>query len=297
MKKTISIIFAGCSLFSYAQLPNTDVWLLDIKEKNGVFIFTNPVNATNREGYDNQPEFSPDSKYILYSSVHEDKQADIYKYDIASKTVSRVTNSPESEYSPTFMPGGKRISSVLVEKDSAQRLWCFSLDGKDPQLVTSNVDSVGYHCWINKDSVVLFILTNPFTLQSVNIKEQRPVIIASNIGRSIHEQKESVLFTQEDRVPPSALAVGQDSVKRWVCSVDGKGKISRLVVCPKGSEDFALLKDGTIMTANINKLLKFEPNKDKDWKEIADLSSFGITKITRIAISPDQKKIAVVDNK
>jgi len=286
MKKTLFATYLCFSIVSYAQIPTgTDIWLLDMDSNNGVFSFKNPINITNKEGYDNQPTFSPDSKYILYSAIHGDTQADIYKYDIASKTTSQLTFSVESEFSPTFMPDAKRISSVLIEKDSVQRLWSFSLEGKDPQIIMANVDSVGYHCWINKDSLVLFILTKPFSLEAVNIKKQVPKIIATNIGRAIQKREKHILFTQEI-----------DSVK-WICSVDHKGNISKIINCFKGSEDITLLNNGTLIMANGSKLFKFDESKDKEWIEVGDLSSTGITKITRIAISPDQKRIAVVDNK
>lgn len=286
MKKILLIAGASYSLLSFAQIPTgTDIWVVDMNSKNGAFNFSNPVNITHKEGYDNQPAFSPDGKYILYSAIHEGTQADIYRYDIQSKITSQLTNTLESEFSPTFMPGGKRISSVLVEQDSAQRLWSFSLDGKDPQVIMSNVDSIGYHAWINADSLVMFILTKPFSLQATNIKRQAPKVIATNIGRAIQKRKGSVLFTQEI-----------DSVK-WIHSVDNKNNISKVISCIKGSEDFVLINDNTLLMASGSKLFKFEENRDKQWVEIADLNNSGITRITRIAISPDQKRIAVVDNK
>ena len=43
-----------------------------------------PVNITNRSGYDNQPSFSKDEKSIYFTSIRNDKQADIYLYNIKS---------------------------------------------------------------------------------------------------------------------------------------------------------------------------------------------------------------------
>ena len=286
MKKIFLVIYTFTSLVALSQIPTgTDIWLFDMNSKNGVFHFNNPINITNKDGYDNQPCFSPDDQYILYAAIHEGLQADIYKYDIATKTTSQLTHTPESEFSPTFMSGGKRISSVLVEKDSTQRLWSFSLDGKDPQLVMDNVDSVGYHCWLNKDSLLLFILTQPFSLQSFNIKTQQPKIVATKIGRTIFKRGNDVLFVQE-----------MDSTK-WICSIDNKGNMSKIIKCIEGSEDFCLIDSNTLIMASGSVLFTFQHNKDMAWKQVADLSRFGITKISRIAISHDQKKIAVVDNK
>src|SRR5258708_16942898 len=44
-----------------------------------------PVNVTARPGYDNQPFFLPNGRAFLYTSIREDSQADIYRYDIDTK--------------------------------------------------------------------------------------------------------------------------------------------------------------------------------------------------------------------
>ena len=117
--------------------PATDIFLapLSITSTDGRPVIGKPVNVTNRPGYDNQPAFTPDSKGVLFTSIHEDGggQSDIYRYDLGTKAITRVTSTPESEYSATIMPGGQRFSVIRVERDSAQRLWSFAMDGSDPQ--------------------------------------------------------------------------------------------------------------------------------------------------------------------
>ena len=171
------LLIAYCLLptvYCSAQLPDCDIFLLDIKDSAGQISFRNPVNITNRKGYDNQPAFSPDGKYLLYSSQKDSAgQTDILKYDLQSKTISPFTKTPTSEYSPTFTPDGKSISVVMVESDSAQRLWKFPLAGGEPTCVMKNVASVGYHAWINKDSVALFILTKRSEEHTSELQSQR----------------------------------------------------------------------------------------------------------------------------
>ena len=68
-----------------AQLPNSDLWLFSIKPSKENIELKNPLNINNREGYDNQPSFSEDGKKLFYVSIKEDKQSDIYYYDIKKK--------------------------------------------------------------------------------------------------------------------------------------------------------------------------------------------------------------------
>ena len=121
-----SLCIAGIAC---GQLPETDIWLMQLDKKDNKWIYTNPLNINNRAGYDNQPTFSSDNKSILYVSIKDDKQADIYQYNSKTKTHTQLTKTKTSEYSPTIMPDGKGFSCVVVETDSAQRVWQYHLDG------------------------------------------------------------------------------------------------------------------------------------------------------------------------
>ncbi|HEX9216853.1 MAG TPA: hypothetical protein VF864_07725, partial [Gemmatimonadales bacterium] len=81
--------------------PATDIYLADLRVAQGRVSVGVPVNVTARPGYDNQPFFLPDGRAFLYTSIREDSQADIYRYDIDTKTSIRLTTTRESEYSPT----------------------------------------------------------------------------------------------------------------------------------------------------------------------------------------------------
>lgn len=54
------------------------------------------------------------------------------------------------------------------------------------------------------------------------------------------------------------------------------------------------LPNGTILVGHENKLYTFTPNKSVDWVEVATLDTYNITNITRVSVSPDGKKLAVV---
>ncbi len=278
------------SYMSFAQLPACDIWLLDIKDSAGQLAFHNPVNITNRKGfdnrYDNQPAFSPDGKYLLYSSQRDSTgQTDIYRYDLKTKTTTQFTKTPTSEYSPTFISDEKNISVVMVEKDSAQRLWKFPLAGGEPTCIMKNVDSIGYHCWINKDSLAIFVLTKPsFTLQVVNINSQKPKIIADSIGRCMRMRDGSLWYTTKAGHFNNVYEYSLKSKDPYI-----KGMIE--------SEDYLFRGKYEIWSISDNAIISGYMNSKTGATEIINLEKFGITKPARIALSPDEKKLAIVSVK
>ena len=64
---------------------------LDLRD--GGFAVSDLKNISSHPGYDNQPAFTSDGRSVLFTSVREDAQADIYRYDVAARTIARVTTT------------------------------------------------------------------------------------------------------------------------------------------------------------------------------------------------------------
>ncbi|MEZ4902185.1 MAG: serine hydrolase [Spirosomataceae bacterium] len=168
-------------------VPDTEIFLADFNQKNGKVVVKNPINITKRAGYDNQPAFTPDGTQLLYTQ-QADGQTDIWSYHLAKKTNRPLTQTPESEYSATVMPDGRHFSVIRVEADQTQRLWQFDLaTGKNPSLILTDLKPVGYHRWFGSDSLVLFVLGQPNTLQLALVSTQKSQTITNHIGRSLHQ--------------------------------------------------------------------------------------------------------------
>jgi dipeptidyl aminopeptidase/acylaminoacyl peptidase len=225
-------LFAATAPLRAQQPPSTDIFLAPLSIENGRPVIGTPVNVTNRPGYDNQPSFTPDGHAFLFASTHEDGQSDIYRYDLASKEITRLTTTPESEYSPTVMPGGKRFSVVRVESDSTQRMWSFALDGSDPMLLVETVKPVGYYAWIDANNVALFVLGKPNALVHADIRTGRADTLSRNIGRSLQPLPSGGGFSFVAHVD----SVSSVRVVQWPAN-------SRRaeVALPRGSEDLKWL--------------------------------------------------------
>jgi hypothetical protein len=272
------LIFSPIVLLAQSP-PASEIYLLDLAK------LTSPVNLTNRPGYDNQPMFVNDST-LLYTSIREDGQADIHQIDLSTRSQTRLTQTKESEYSPTVMPGGKSLSVVRVEADSTQRLWRFPFDGGEPALILENIKGVGYHAWGDSHTVALFIVGNPPTLHIADTRIGKSEMIVENVGRSLHKIPNRAAFSFVHKVSEREW---------WIKQIDFSGrKITPIIQALEGSEDYAWSPAGAIFTAPKAQLHGYNWGRDATWTAVADLSDAQIKQITRLAISPDGTRLAFV---
>ena len=271
-----------------AQAPGSQIYLAPLTRINDSLAVGTPVNITNRPGYNNQPAFLPDSRSILFTVIGTDRTADIWRYDLATRQAARVTRTPESEYSATVMPGGRRFSVIRVEADSTQRLWSFAMDGTDPRLVLPALKPVGYHDWLDSTRVIAYVLGTPSTLHLTNVDGTGDEIRATNIGRSLHHLalRPGYSFTQRD-----------SSGAYWITADDLAGLGStRLVRAPADNEFHAWTPDGMLLTASAGMLLRWNSRLDESgaWLPIANLARAKLKNVSRLAVSPDGRWLAFV---
>jgi len=270
-----------------APQPPPDIYVAPVSLDHGRPKIGAPMNITDRVGYDNQPSFTADGTGIFFTSVRDDAQADIYRYDLATKRTSRVTTTaPESEYSATAIDGGRAISVVRVERDSTQRLWRFPLRGGEPSVLLERVKPVGYHAWADDHTLALFVLGSPNTLQLADTRTGAADTIASGIGRSLHRIPGTHRISFVRKASPTDW---------WVESLDpATRKTTRLIKMPEGVEDYAWFPNGTIVCGRNSRLLWWSGKTGDDWQEVADLGSSGVHQITRLAVNARGDRIAIV---
>ncbi|MFQ5704694.1 MAG: TolB family protein [Gemmatimonadales bacterium] len=264
--------------------PGTDIYLVKTNHNGKLISFGTPFNITDRDGYDNQPSFTPDGAAVLYTS-NRGGQTDIYRYDIAARSSSQVTRTdPESEYSPTVTPGGDAFSVIEVEADSTQRLWRFALDGTRMNVVLADVKPVGYHAWGDNHTLALFVLGRPSTLQLADTQTGQTRIVAYNIGRSLHNipGRHAISFTH--RIP-----------EFWIKELDLDTQAVRpLVPLLEGNEFYAWTPSGIAIMGHGSKLFSWDPASGNGWKEVADFGPAGLRGISRLAMSATGDWLAVV---
>jgi WD40 repeat protein len=275
--------------------PDTEIYLAPLSRESGAIKIGKPVNITNSPGYDNQPSFTPDGCALLFTSARGAAAADtdIYRYDMDTRQVARVTETAEREYSPTVMPDGKHISVVRVEADGTQRLWKFTLDGKQPTLVLGDVKPVGYHAWMDDASLALFVLGQPPTLQVGSTASGKAETIVTGIGRSVQRMPDGgISFVRREAAEGGKPAF---TIMKLTRKSGGAFETSELVEPPSpgNDPDLAWTPDGTLLVASGGTLHAWRVG-DSAWKPVADLRSLGLQGVSRLAVNPAGDRLALV---
>ena len=305
--RVTAIVFFVCSL-ALEQAPNPaspapfDIFLVPLTNGLASMKSAAPTPISTAPGYDNQPNFSPDGKRILFAANRDGKQTDVFMFNRENGRVAQMTKTVENENSPTYVPAGAgpkdSFSVVQSEFDkngerptpAIQRLWRFTGDGKPGTLILADVNPVGYHAWIDNDRLVLFVLGaqgKPATLQIASVKTGKAEVITEGIGRSLH------------RIPGSRLAsfVHREGDTFWVKQIDiASRKIVPLVKAVDGSSDrdMAWMPDGkTILMSAGTKIFSWHQG-DAEWTEVFDAAAHQLGAVTRMAVAPHGDAIAIV---
>lgn len=271
-----------CPALALAQ-PSTEIYLFDLNtDSEGAMQLSNPINVSNNPGYDNQPSFWPDNQSILYTRTING-QTEIVRYFIQSDKTEVISKTLQgSEYSPTPMPDG-RISSIRLDTTGLQLLYAYNLDGENEVLVPKL--KIGYHAWLSESDIVAFVLGNPPTLQIIDTNTKQSLVVGDSIGRSLHRipDSESFSYLDKTKTPWTINAMNPKT-----------GEIKILLKALNGSEDYCWTPSGEIIMGSGSKL--YRSFNLTEWFLLNDISTIDLDGITRLAVSPDGKKLAVVVN-
>ena len=283
------IVLFNCTKF-IAQ-SDSEIFLLDIKFKQDKIEIFNVKKISNNKGYNNQPIFVSNDK-ILFTS-ERNLQNDIVQYDSSENSLKYLTNTLTSEYSPIRYKKNK-ITAVSLDKKGEQYLRIYDI--KDNTFKIPFTDKiVGYYTYSKqiKNLIISSVLeNNELVLYTSNLKTKEHTYVDNNTGRSIHNIPK-YKFGQEK----ISYISKKDSI--WnINYVDlSNYKTKTITTTLNNNEDICWFKDGSILTSHKNNLYIFNSKLSKNWKLLCSLEEYGITNISRIAINPDNDKLALVNSK
>lgn len=100
---------------------------------------------TNNKVIDGHPDWSPDSKKIIFASFIDENgnpspTADLYTLDIISGKTVQLTNSLEEDNDPEWSPDGTKIvykSTSNTKKSGLEEIYVMNADGSNKKRLTS----------------------------------------------------------------------------------------------------------------------------------------------------------------
>ena len=287
---TISLLFLS-SISIFSQMPSTSIFSFDYEIEGDSLYLNQPtfLSSFNEDGYNNQPFFFSPREVYFSTNMYNDSLTEIAKIDLNSKRLYRITNTIESEYSPTLSPDPRFFSVVRIERNRRdQSLWLYPVDRSSyGRRLLENLDNVGYHIWLSEEEVALFLVTRPISMVIANVETGEYTTVLENIGRCLR-------LTQTGEL----LFIHKQSSNNWyIKSMDPEtGSVKIITPTLTGKEDFEVLPDGSLIMGNGSELHRFiDRGINSKWQKVDDLSSLGIINISRMAISED--KLILVDAK
>lgn len=276
---------------AYGQLPQTNIYTLDLRANEQKVLLNNltMLTAFNPEGYNNQPHFINDHELLITSDFDCLGLTDILHCELSNNTITRITKTEESEYSPTVMANGLDFSVIRQEIDESQTtpqvLWSYPINRENGgRQIVPDIQNIGYHLWVTPDKVALYLVSSPSELVLYDTKNSTVTHIANNVGRCLKADKNNnILYIQDHE--------GVKSLRSFDIYL---GRSKSITTPLEGQQDFDLLPNGHLISADSSKLYTLIPGVDKNWKLNKDLSKSGILKISRIASF--RGKLAIVTN-
>lgn len=268
-----------------AAQPNTEVYLMDLDYEGEDFTFSNFRNISNDAGYDSQPSFQSDN--LVLFAANNGGQTDIAQYHIRfNKKFWLHEGSAASQYSPQRIPGSQHILIVHLDTTGRQRLFRHHLTSREYTEAHPDLQ-VAYFAMYNENILVGSVLgDDALDLVVANLKTKQVDTLAYNAGRSFHKVPESDTM--------SYTYVNEEG-NHDVYQLDMKSFESFFVAqLPIGVQDHVWISESILLIGSGSKLYTYDLFGDGVWKEVADLSLYKLDNITRLALSPDGTKLALV---
>jgi Tol biopolymer transport system component len=240
-----------------------------------------PSLVTDKTGYVNQPAFTPDSAGLYFTWRPDGGQSDLWLHDLRDRSEHAVTCTSTEEYVATPLPDG-RLTAIRVEADLTKHLVILAPHEK---VLFPAVANLGAYRWVDDHTVALMTAApdGTTTLALGDVATGNVERIAEHVGGAI------------------AVLPGQ----RAISYVDTSGErmtlrradlatraTTELLELPDGADTVAWLEDGSALAGNGTKLVR--ATIGDAWKDFADLTGALAGPITRVVVSPDHRRLAIV---
>ncbi len=282
---TLALLLVTSIAIAQSNLPNTDLYLVNFDIKDTTLTVKAVTPISTGKFYDNQPTFAFDGINILYSTVQEGLNPDIYMYSTQSNTAYSFYESyNESEFWPQYTPDGLGYSLVIRSADGNQMLWKYFNDARTPLCVTPKITDIGSYCWIGDDYIVFRRETKVPLLMVMNVKTGETKAVADMVGTGLGKVpgEKSFYFIKHQEEKSFLMKYNVED-----------GTTVQLTTMYKGVEDFCTTVYGDVWVAHQGSLYSYVIGQNH-WYKIHNFASDILKKTYRLSVNRAMNQMAVV---
>jgi hypothetical protein len=265
------------------QILTTEVWLGKLDMQEGRFAVSELKNISNHHGYDNQPAFFPDGESLLFASEAESLSetglgVHAIRYSIGSGASKPLVKA--RGFSPTPTPDGRQITTLREGT-----VWLHDVDGTPLRTLLPQVKTAGYYTRIDEQRWVLFMN-----------EEQRHIAVWDEARSSLTRIVPGAV-TAPYRIPGTNAVsfVVQEGESKKLMRLDPNDEHRVLATIPfPTSGAHAWTPRNTLLMASGNAIHEWDPNRPGEWPVVQRFTEPDLQGITRIALSPNAGRIALV---
>lgn len=311
------LAFFSLTFQGWSQMPVSNIYIFDLSRKSDTgYVFSRPRFMThfNGNGYNNHPFFISSEELLIASRQPNESQPDILRISLRDSSLTYLTKTPDGEYSPktaSFENTKDSYYAIRMEflgQDTLLRLWKMSFDPRQAQYpsrvfpVFKDILNIGYYEFGPGGQIALHLNSSPSGTNALAISQMNmgtasvPSTIANNVGRCFRflPYPLQLIYLQKNKDSGDML-VAMDLSYSSAPNNTTERQAKALIAPLTGSQDFAVLNDGTLIMASGSRLYKFSPGKDSEWIQISDFSNLGLNQITRIEVNRENNRIILVN--
>jgi len=110
----------------------------------------------NVYGGDFDPAWSPEGRYIAFSSLRNSGRPRIYLFDLEDNTVVRLSQPYAFDRQPAWSSDGREIAFVTTQKGPVQ-IWIMDRDGSNQEIFSRSASAINTHpAWSLDGEVIIF---------------------------------------------------------------------------------------------------------------------------------------------
>ncbi len=204
----------------YAKSTDSDIFLYNIAEKQSVNICKLTGTDDQNMGYDINPKFSADGKYIAWQSMERDSyESDrnrLYVMDLNDFSKKSVSENFDSNVDDYIWAGGQNYFYIIGSWKGRMSLFSLDMEGN---IIPMNTDMCDYNS--------LQLASNNRLIATCQSMKQATEIYSVDTRRGLAEKishENDHIFNQLDNVRVE---------ERWMTTTDGKQMLVWVIYPPK----------------------------------------------------------------